>query len=240
MSSSQSVAVFGPSTMTGSPQWMPSLLSTRAMLFFGRQENHMRYVSPSRSTEMSKHVPRSPPRTGLLRYFRQPAAASSRPSAVVPPALPRRRLRPGALTAGSFAVRRPSRPAAATSSPSASTRSPVPRRYRRPVLVVEDRQLPAVIGDAVQAEVSPRTPSGTSGLTSTTRSARGRRPDQARDDQVAEPRVVVVPPAILVRAGPAVMQDGPRAIQRPESGSRFSSIQGTTVPSGRLRCCARA
>src|ERR1035438_1769740 len=55
---------------------MPSLLSTKAMLFFGRHENHIRYVSPSLRTEMSKQVPRSPPRTGFLVYFTQPAVVS--------------------------------------------------------------------------------------------------------------------------------------------------------------------
>ena len=55
---------------------MPSLLSTRAMLFFGRQENHIRYVSPSLRTETSKQVPRSPPSTGLFGDFAQPAVVS--------------------------------------------------------------------------------------------------------------------------------------------------------------------
>ncbi|MBM3888145.1 MAG: glycosyltransferase [Verrucomicrobia bacterium] len=32
----------GPSTITGSPQWMPSWLSTSATLLFGRHENHIR------------------------------------------------------------------------------------------------------------------------------------------------------------------------------------------------------
>src|SRR4051794_25383212 len=73
MSFSQSVLSLGPRTMTGSDQAMPSRLSTRAMLFLGRQENHMRYLSPSLRTETSKQVPRSPPRTGFLGDFTQPA-----------------------------------------------------------------------------------------------------------------------------------------------------------------------
>src|SRR5712671_162707 len=46
------------------------------MLCFGRQESHMRYVSPSFKTEMSKQVPYFPPRTGLPSYFFQPAVVS--------------------------------------------------------------------------------------------------------------------------------------------------------------------
>src|SRR5262249_30341242 len=73
-SSSQPELAFGPSAMTGSPQVSPSSLSVRAMLFLGRQENHMRYRPPSRRTATSKHVPREPPRTGLFLDFTQPAA----------------------------------------------------------------------------------------------------------------------------------------------------------------------
>src|SRR5262249_36731864 len=72
-SSSQPELAFGPSTITSSPQVSPSLLSVRAMLFLGRQENHMRYRPSSRRTAISKHVPREPPRTGLFSDFTQPA-----------------------------------------------------------------------------------------------------------------------------------------------------------------------
>ena len=76
MSFSQSVKSFGPSTISGLLHVIPSLLSTRARLFLGRHENHIRYVSPSLRTEMSKQVPRSPPSTGFLANFTQPAAVS--------------------------------------------------------------------------------------------------------------------------------------------------------------------
>src|SRR6266571_5463765 len=56
MSSSQSVAEFGPRTIAGSLQCTPSVLSTSASDFFGRHENHMRYVFPSLSTVTSKQV----------------------------------------------------------------------------------------------------------------------------------------------------------------------------------------
>src|SRR3954468_22471513 len=60
-SSSQPEASFGPRTTTGSPQATPSLLSARATLRRGRQENHIRYLPPSWSTATSKQVPRVPP-----------------------------------------------------------------------------------------------------------------------------------------------------------------------------------
>src|SRR6516165_7833245 len=62
---SQPDVLRGPRTIRGSPQARPSGLSTRAILCFGRQENHMRYRLSSRSTEISKQVPRVPPRTGF-------------------------------------------------------------------------------------------------------------------------------------------------------------------------------
>src|SRR6516225_6724472 len=74
MSSSQPDLAFGPSAITGSPQVSPSSLSVSAMLFLGRQENHMRYRPPSRRTATSKHVPSEPPRTGLDLDFTHPAA----------------------------------------------------------------------------------------------------------------------------------------------------------------------
>src|SRR5262249_56025966 len=55
-------------------QVRPSSLSVSAMLFLGRQENHMRYRPPSRRTATSKHVPRAPPSTGLFADFTQPPA----------------------------------------------------------------------------------------------------------------------------------------------------------------------
>src|SRR6266436_2555102 len=81
MSSSQSVAEFGPRTIAGSLQCTPSVLSTSASDFFGRHENHMRYVFPSLSTATSKQVPSFPPRTGLPPDFTQPALVSPRATA---------------------------------------------------------------------------------------------------------------------------------------------------------------
>src|SRR5262245_28355554 len=78
-SASQPDALRGPRTICGSPQVTPSWLSTRAILCFGRQENHMRYRLSSRSTEMSKQVPSLPPRTGFFSYFCHPAAVSVSP-----------------------------------------------------------------------------------------------------------------------------------------------------------------
>src|SRR6516165_5907657 len=76
---SQSVFLLGPRTITGLLHLMPSLLSTSAMLFLGRQENHIRKVSPSLRTPMSKQVPRLPPRTGFFGCFTQPAVVSAWP-----------------------------------------------------------------------------------------------------------------------------------------------------------------
>src|SRR5215468_6326068 len=63
--------------MTGLLQVSPLLLSVRAMLRLGRQENHMRYLPASRSTVRSKQVPREPPRTGFFSYFTHPADVSA-------------------------------------------------------------------------------------------------------------------------------------------------------------------
>src|SRR5579871_2256117 len=76
MSASQFVSGLGPSTISGALQWMPSGLSVRAMLAFGRQENHIRNRPDSFRTETSKQVPSDPPRTGLPAYLIQPAAVS--------------------------------------------------------------------------------------------------------------------------------------------------------------------
>src|ERR1043165_3828720 len=53
---------------------MPSALSTSAILFFGRHENHMRYVFDSFSTHTSKQVPSFPPNTGEAGFLTQPDA----------------------------------------------------------------------------------------------------------------------------------------------------------------------
>src|ERR1700722_389069 len=76
-SSSQPERLLGTTTIAGGPQEKPSLLSTRAMLRLGRQENHMRYIPASRRTETSKQVPSPLPRTGFLAYFTQPPAVSA-------------------------------------------------------------------------------------------------------------------------------------------------------------------
>src|ERR1051326_2673512 len=99
MSDSQSVASFGPSTIAGGLQCMPSSLSTRATLFLGRQENHIRYFLFSRKTATSKHVPNGPPRTGFCSYFRQPPEVSVAPSARII-ALGRNNQSPAQMTLG--------------------------------------------------------------------------------------------------------------------------------------------
>src|SRR6516165_5887759 len=55
---------------------MPSLLSTRAILAFGRHETHIRYLPPSLSKQTSKQVPYWPPSTGLPAYFFHPPGIS--------------------------------------------------------------------------------------------------------------------------------------------------------------------
>src|SRR5579862_4053181 len=78
MSSSHPPSSLGVNTTRGgSLQWMPSGLSTRAMLFWGRHETHIRYFSPSFRTEISKHVPYFPPKTGLPSNLLQPPAVST-------------------------------------------------------------------------------------------------------------------------------------------------------------------
>jgi hypothetical protein len=79
-SSSQPVFSLGPSTMSASLHWKPSGLSTRAMLFLGRHENHIRYLTSSLRTDTAKHVPRLPPSTGLRECLTHPLIVSGWPA----------------------------------------------------------------------------------------------------------------------------------------------------------------
>jgi len=51
-------------------------LKVKAMLSFGRHENHIRYRSPSCKTETSNIVPNFPPSTGFPSYIVQPPFVS--------------------------------------------------------------------------------------------------------------------------------------------------------------------
>ena len=83
----------------------------------------------------------------------------------------------------------------------------------------------AVVEHVVEAEVVPRAVGHQRIDLDLVRHARPQ-PDQARDDQVAEGRVVVVLAALLNCRRP--LRSIVRQIHSPVSGLRFSSIHGTT------------
>ena len=62
----------GSMQVSGALQCTPSALVVTEMFFLSRQEKYIRIRSPSRSIEMSKQVPRSPPSSGFSGSFLQP------------------------------------------------------------------------------------------------------------------------------------------------------------------------